>query len=163
MEVPGNSEGELRALQHDTQRIIDGGSTRYEDVANPTDYRTAPDPDTGEDVFNRVQFGPVATGEVPLATTAGSSSPIRCSRCSAGQPRSTCTSRPRVHPGSTRSNGGSPRLPDSPARHAPQHRGAGTGDRGVLERPQRAPKAVHLDQERRPDPRITQDLLRTNF
>ena len=52
--VPGLlSEGELRALQHDTQRIIDGG---YEDVANPTDYRTAPDPDTGEDVFNRVQF-----------------------------------------------------------------------------------------------------------
>ena len=59
--VPGLlSEGELRALQHDTQRIIDGG---YEDVANPTDYRTAPDPDTGEDVFNRVQF------VFPLATT----------------------------------------------------------------------------------------------
>ena len=59
--VPGLlSEGELRALQHDTQHIIDGG---YEDVANPTDYRTAPDPDTGEDVFNRVQF------VFPLATT----------------------------------------------------------------------------------------------
>ena len=59
--VPGLlSEGELRALQHDTQRIIDGG---YEDVANPTDYRTASDPDTGEDVFNRVQF------VFPLATT----------------------------------------------------------------------------------------------
>ena len=59
--VPGLlSEGELRALQHDTQRIIDGG---YEDVANPTDYRTAPDPDTGKDVFNRVQF------VFPLATT----------------------------------------------------------------------------------------------
>ena len=50
-----------------------------------------------------------------------------------------------------------------PARHAPQHRGVGTGDRGVPERPQREPKAVHLDQERRPDPRITQDLLRTDF
>ena len=59
--VPGLlSEGELRALQHDTQHIIDGG---YEDVANSTDYRTAPDPDTGKDVFNRVQF------VFPLATT----------------------------------------------------------------------------------------------
>ena len=50
-----------------------------------------------------------------------------------------------------------------PARHAPQHRGAGGGDRGVLDGPQREPKAVHLDQDRRPDPRITQDLLRTHF
>ena len=40
--------------------IIDGG---YEAVANPTDYRTAPDPDTGEEVFNRVQF------VFPLAAT----------------------------------------------------------------------------------------------
>ena len=54
------SEGELRALRHDTQLIIDGG---YEEVANPTDYRTAPDPDTGEEVFNRVQF------VFPLAAT----------------------------------------------------------------------------------------------
>ena len=49
------------------------------------------------------------------------------------------------------------------ARHAPQHHGAGTGDRGVPEGPQRELKAVHLDQERRPYPRITQDLLRTDF
>ena len=47
------AEGELRALRHDTQRIIDGG---YEEVANRSDYRTAPDPDSGEEVFNRVQF-----------------------------------------------------------------------------------------------------------
>ena len=53
--IPGLlAEGKLHALQHDTQHIIDGG---YEEVANPTDYRTAPDPDTGEEVFNRVQFG----------------------------------------------------------------------------------------------------------
>ena len=59
--IPGLlTEGELRALQDDTQRIVDGG---YEDVANPTDYRTAPDPDTGEEVFNRVQF------VFPLAAT----------------------------------------------------------------------------------------------
>ena len=59
--IPGLlAEGELRALRHDTQRIIDGG---YEEVANPTDYRTAPDPDTGEEVFNRVQF------VFPLAAT----------------------------------------------------------------------------------------------
>ena len=32
-------------------------------MANPTDYRTAPDPDTGEEVFNRVQF------VFPLAAT----------------------------------------------------------------------------------------------
>ena len=69
--VPGLlSEGELRALQHDTQHIIDGG---YEDVANSTDYRTAPDPDTGKDVFNRVQF----------VFRWPPRSPIRCSRCSA--------------------------------------------------------------------------------
>ena len=47
--------------------------------------------------------------------------------------------------------------------HASQHYGAGTGDRGVPEGPQREPKAVHLDQERRSDLRITQDLLRTDF
>ena len=59
--IPGLlAEGELRALRHDTQLIIDGG---YEEVANPTDYRTAPDPDTGEEVFNRVQF------VFPLAAT----------------------------------------------------------------------------------------------
>ena len=54
------SEGELRALRHDTQRVVDGG---YEGVANRSDYRTAPDPDTGEEVFNRVQF------VFPLAAT----------------------------------------------------------------------------------------------
>ena len=59
--IPGLlAAGELRALKHDTQRIIDGG---YEAVANPTDYRTAPDPDTGEEVFNRVLF------VFPLAAT----------------------------------------------------------------------------------------------
>ena len=59
--IPGLlAAGELRALRHDTQLIIDGG---YEEVANPTDYRTAPDPDTGEEVFNRVQF------VFPLAAT----------------------------------------------------------------------------------------------
>ena len=58
-------------------------------------------------------------------------------------------------------------LTADPAQHAPQHRGAGAGggDRGVLDGPQREPKAVHLDQERRPDPRVTltQDVLRTVF
>ena len=54
------SPEELRALRSDTQIIIDLG---YKSVAHPTDYRVKPDPETGEDVFHRVQF------VFPLATT----------------------------------------------------------------------------------------------
>ena len=102
--VPGLlSEGELRALQHDTQRIIDGG---YEEVANPTDYRTAPDPDTGEDVFNRVQF------VFPLATTEPN--PLL------GHPQVLAHSDARRRrPGSRHPPG--PRLPSQPERAPAPH------------------------------------------
>ena len=61
VKLPGLlSQAEVSALQHDTQVIIDGG---HEYVEHPTDYRVATDPDTGEEVFNRVQF------VFPLATT----------------------------------------------------------------------------------------------
>ena len=61
VKIPGMiSPEELRALRSDTQIIIDLG---YKSVAHPTDYRVKPDPETGEDVFHRVQF------VFPLATT----------------------------------------------------------------------------------------------
>ena len=105
--VPGLlSEGELRALQHDTQHIIDGG---YEDVANSTDYRTAPDPDTGKDVFNRVQFVfPLATTEPnPLLALLGHPQVLAHSDAR------------RRRPGSRHSPG--PRLPSQPERAPAPH------------------------------------------
>lgn len=54
------SPEELRALQGDTQIIIDGG---HEDVEHQMDFRVSKDSETGEGVFSRVQF------IFPLATT----------------------------------------------------------------------------------------------
>lgn len=44
---------ELQALREDSQLIIEGG---YHNKPNPSDYFYANDPETGEEVFHRVQF-----------------------------------------------------------------------------------------------------------
>ena len=50
-----------------------------------------------------------------------------------------------------------------PARHPPEHDGVGTGDRGVSGGLQRPARAVHLDQDGRPNLGVAQALLRTDF
>ena len=117
--VPGLlSEGELRALQHDTQHIIDGG---YEDVANPTDYRTAPDPDTGKDVFNRVQFVfPLATTEPnPLLALLGHPQAAGTFRCAPATSSTAIPPAPSRHrrrdPGERLPAGGSGKPPGAPS------------------------------------------------
>lgn len=47
------SPAEIQALREDTQLIIDGG---YKGKENESDYFHATDRETGEDVFNRVQY-----------------------------------------------------------------------------------------------------------
>ena len=52
--IPGLIQpGELKALQDDTAPIVFGG---WEDKANPTDYMHRVFPQTGEDIFFRVQY-----------------------------------------------------------------------------------------------------------
>ena len=53
--------------------------------------------------------------------------------------------------------------PSDPARHAPQHAGAGDGDQGVPSCLQRGSEALRLDEDGRPNPRIAQILLYRNF
>jgi len=54
VKLPGLiSPEELRVLQEDTQRIVDGP---YEDVDDEIDYFAGCDPETGETVFHRVQY-----------------------------------------------------------------------------------------------------------